>query len=199
MIMGITGRIASGKGIVRAYFEEKGFKYASVSPVVRAEAEKRGIPLERSKLQDLGNEVRAEEGGGVWMRRLIEEMDLDENQIIDGIRNPGEVVELRKLYLKKLAFYLFSVDAPQLIRYQRMLGRERPSDPKTWEEFLKVDERDYRELDASGQPNPFGQQVGLCMQMADYKFTNDCTVEWMRLGLNHVYREILRRRHKVMG
>lgn len=131
MIIGLTGRIAAGKGFIKDFLEKIGFEYHTISDVVREEAAKREIEITRKNLQDLGNEVRNKEGPGAWARRIIEKFESGKNYIIDGIRNPGEVEELRKIK----DFFLIAVDAPQEKRYERLRLRAKPSDPKTWGVF----------------------------------------------------------------
>jgi len=74
MIIGLTGRIAGGKGVASDFFRAKGFEYLSLSNEVREEANKRGLPLERKSLQDLGNLMRKEEGSSVLAKRVIKKI-----------------------------------------------------------------------------------------------------------------------------
>ena len=166
MIIGLTGRIASGKSMLADYLKNKGFSYITISMVVREEAAKRGIEITRKNLQDLGNEVRQKEGGGAWTKRIIAVIK-GKNYVVDGIRNPGEIAELRKLN----DFVLISVDAPADVRCARVLERAKPSDPTTREGFLEMDKRDF------GEKNPMGQQVGKCMRLADFNLVNDGTIK----------------------
>jgi len=186
MIIGLTGRISSGKGFIKDFLEKIGFEYCTISDVIREEAAKRGIEITRKNLQDLGNEVRNKEGVGGWVRRLIEKMDLNKNYIVDGIRNPGEVEELRKLN----NFFLIAVDAPQEKRYERLRLRAKPSDPKTWEGFLEIDIRDF------GEDDPKGQQVCKCMEMADFFIFNNSDLEVLMKRVKEVYGEILSQNNK---
>ncbi len=177
MIVGLTGRIASGKGQIVEFLKSKDFQYFTISQVVREEAAKKGIPIERKNLQDLGNEIRHNEGKNAWIKRLILKLDKSKNCIIDGIRNPGEIEELRKLD----NFFLISVDAPQKVRFDRLLKRKKPSDPKTWEDFLEIDKRDFQEDD------PLGQQVGKCMKQADFKIINDSDIDKLNKKIEEIF------------
>jgi len=183
MIIGLTGRIASGKGEIKDFLEKKGFKYCTISQVIREEALKRGIEIKRENLQDLGNEIRNIEGTNAWIKRLIATIDLNENVIIDGIRNPGEVEELKKIK----NFFLIAVDAPQEKRYERVRMRTKPSDPKTWEEFLEIDKRDFGEADLKGQ------QVCKCMEMADFYIFNNSSIKILLKRIEELYSEILKK------
>lgn len=179
MIIGITGRIACGKEAVSNFFIKKGFNHNFLSKELREELEKRGIEVSRKNLQDLGDELRLKEGNGFLAKRILEKLGKG-NFIIDGIRNPGEVWEFRK----QKDFVLIAIDAQQKIRYERSIYRSKTSDAKTWEEFLKMDQRDF------GDKIDSGQQVGKCMELADFKIINDSTLEDLYTKLEKLYGEI---------
>lgn len=182
MIIGLTGRIASGKGEIAEFLKEKGFEYYTISQAVREEASKIKIPITRESLQDVGDLIRKYEGTGGWIKRIIQKINLSKNQVIDGIRNPGEIEELKKTE----NFVLISVNAAQKIRFERVLNRDKPSDPKDWEGFVKIDERDFED-----KSNPNGQQVGKCMNMADYKLENNGTLDELKSKIEELYEKYL--------
>lgn len=185
MIIGLTGRIAAGKGVSAEFFRTKNFEYLSLSNEVRAEATKRGIVHEREKLQDLGNLIRKEEGTGALVKRVNTHIKSYSNYIIDGIRNLGEVEELNRIYCNE--FVLLSLDAPVEIRWRNVQKRGKVSDPKTFEEFLLADNRDYEENIGNGQ------QVRECMARADYHLYNDNTIEGLNCQLKKIYSEIVKK------
>lgn len=179
MLIGLTGRIAGGKGVISDFFKENGFEYLSLSQEVRDEAKKRGILAERKELQDLGNLMREEEGSSVLAKRIIKKIDKRKDYVIDGIRNAKEVEELRKVFGKE--FHLISIDADLELRWRNAQNRGKESDPKTFEEFLKADKRDFQENTDNGQ------QVKKCMNLADYSLLNNGTIEELREKLKEVY------------
>lgn len=181
MIIGLTGRIAAGKGMLVEFLQKKGFFYSTFSNLVREEAAIRGLEITRNNLQDLGDELRRKGGAGIWAKKMISKFEPGKNYIADGIRNPAEVFELKKMR----DFFLISIDAAQKIRFERMLTRGKSSDPKTWTEFLKIDERDFCDKN-----NLLGQQVGLCMELADFKIVNDGKLEDLNRKVNEIYQEI---------
>lgn len=190
MIIGLTGRIAAGKGYVVAYLLEKSFKYTTLSQLIRDELSRRGLEVTRKNLQDIGNEVREKEGATAWIKRLVQNLKENENYIVDGIRNPGEINELKK----HKDFFLIALDAPQLTRFERVVQRNKASDPKTWEGFLEMDTRDF------GEDNPLGQQVGKCMQVADFHIMNDLSVEELNKKIDDVFgiiSEMLKNREAI--
>ncbi|MEK6936164.1 MAG: AAA family ATPase [Nanoarchaeota archaeon] len=183
MLIGLTSRIAAGKGVIKDFLEKKGFEYHTFSDVVREEAGKLGIEITRKNLQDLGNDYRIKFGAGIWAKKIIEKLDLFYNYVIDGIRNPAEIIELKKIP----KFYLIALDAPQRIRYERVIQRAKPSDPKDWDGFLEIDERDF------GKNEPeYGQQVQKCMKMADYFISNGFALKSFEKQIEKVYNEILK-------
>jgi len=163
-VIGLTGPIASGKDIVSKFLINKGYTYYSLSQVVRDEANSRNIKNDREQLQNLGNFLREKYGNGVLANKIIDKLDLSKNIIIDGIRNPGEVDSLRKIK----NFILVGVNASKDTRFERLLKRNKISDPKTYKEFLRLEARDR------GENEPLcGQQVEECLKKADIILANE--------------------------
>lgn len=183
MIIGLTGTLSSGKGIVAEFLKKKGFVYLSLSNELREIAKEKKIELTRENLQNLGNQLREEQGTGILAELAREKIKNQKytKAIIDGIRNPAEIIELRKIK----NFFLISVDAPLGIRFNRIVERSRESDPKTWDDFLKVDARDQRE------ENEKGQQVRKCMEQANFKLINDGSFVNTENKVVDLYEEIL--------
>lgn len=180
MIIGLTGSLAAGKGVVSNYLKEKGFVYLSLSDELREIAKELKIELTRKNLQDLGNKLREEKGSGVLAEHVSNKIKNQEYKkaIVDGIRNPEEVNVLRKLK----DFSLVAVDAPQEIRFERLVSRNRESDPQTWEEFVFVDNRDK----GIGEPES-GQGVGKCMALADVKLINSGSFDEVQEDVKNLY------------
>jgi dephospho-CoA kinase len=169
MILGLTGTLGAGKGTVAEFLKRKGWLYFSLSDEVREEAKVNGIEITRENLQQLGNQLRAEQGNSILAQRALKKIkNPADNYVIDGIRNIAEVQELKMLP----SFYLIAVDAPQQARFQRMLARNRESDPKNLFDFLKVDA-----IDQGQNQNESGQQVAQCYELADCKLINDSSIE----------------------
>jgi len=197
-IVGIVGPIACGKGILVDFLKEKyGYTSFSLSSILHEELKKQGITrFTRTTLQDLGDELRKKEGDEVLAKRAIKRLKEresynakrathnvtrytlhDKRTIIEGIRNPGEVEYLRTIP----GFFLIAVDATQEIRFQRVLTRAKPWDPKNWNEFLKVDKRDRGDGGDKG-----GQQVKKCMEMADVKIENNGDKEAIFIAIQYL-------------
>lgn len=177
MIIGITGTKASGKGIVTEILKEKGFVYSSTSDEVRKEAISRGKPdYTIFDLQNIGNEIREKFGSEELVKRCINQNDPTKKLVIDGIRNPGEIQEI-----KKLGGIIISVDAPEEVRFKRLLERKRESDPKSLEDFKKMESRDRGNKESNT-----GQQVDKCIEMSDYQIINDSTLESLKTRVEYI-------------
>jgi dephospho-CoA kinase len=167
MIIGVCGRIGAGKETLTKFLRDKGFVYLESRKGIKEELEREGKEVTMESLQDKGDELRKKHGVGAVMILLLDKTRKDEkkNYIFDSLRNVGEAEFLRK---EREDFVLIGVDAPREIRFKRMLKRAKPSDPKTWEDFLKVDERDNFDVN-----DPLGQQTGKLLEIADYVIVND--------------------------
>lgn len=175
MIIGVVGTICSGKSLFAEMLISKGFHRLGFSDEVREECNLRELQIERSILQDIGNEMREKHGGDFWAKRIISKMKPGRNYVIEGIRNPGEVGALRELD----SFILVGVDAPIEERLQWIIKRNKDSDPKTLDEIKKIDERDRGKGEAAT-----GQQVDACFKMADLIIMNRGTLDELKDKVN---------------
>lgn len=185
MIIGISGSIAAGKETLTEFLRKKGFIYIETRKILEEELEKRNLELTRENLQNIGDELRKREGVGVLMKRILDKIDIKKNYIIDSIRNSGEVDFLRKAVKD---FVLIGIDAPQKLRFERIMKRGKPGDPKTWKDFLKMDERDFFD-----KTNPMGQQTGKCIKIADFVIINDGSLEDSMKKIEKVWLKIMQK------
>ncbi len=167
MIIGLTGRNCAGKGTVAEYLKKKGFFYHSLSDVIREELATEGKTITRAAMVEKGNEMRAKDGPGALAKKTINKMLKDRNYVIDSIRVPAEVNELRKLP----NFFLLRVEAPLELRFARMKARGRESDPKTLEAFVEIENRELENADEAKQ------NIIVCESMADKVIQNDADVD----------------------
>ncbi len=184
MIIGLTGSLAAGKGVVADFLKKKGFIYLSLSDELREIMKENKVQITRENLQLWGNKLREERGLDVLAKRAIEKIKTQEYKkaIVDGIRNPAEIDSLEK-NLKH--FFLVAVDAPIKIRFERMVARSRESDPIRLEDFLKVDKKDK----GIGEKIS-GQGVGKCMARAKFVLMNDGSLEAVEKKIERLYADI---------
>lgn len=176
MIIGLTGNLCAGKGEIASYLKSLGFFYCSLSDVLREEADKSNIQKTRENLIVLGNKLRREYGNGILSERIKKIIPSEKNVIVDSIRNPEEVKELKKLP----GFVLVGVDALEETRFARMLARDRPGDPKTLEGFRKISEDLAIE---------HGQQVQKCIRMADCMVINNVPIEQLHKKIDKLLKD----------
>ncbi|NIA01952.1 MAG: AAA family ATPase [Nitrospirae bacterium] len=183
IIIGLTGSMGCGKGEIVKILEKEGFKYVTLSMMVREEARARGVGEEREKLMEVGNSMRAEHGAGVLAgraRKKIEESGY-EFWVVDGIRNPAEIEELRN----GEDVYIVGLHAEKETLVNRVLGRGRDSDATERGEILRKIEREWGEGEGED-----GQQVGKCMKMTDIVVENEGTLEELKEKFVNYYNSI---------
>lgn len=181
MLIGLTGRNASGKGEVALYLQQKSFYYCSLSDVIRDEIRNRGTTPTRELMIDVGNELRSRFGADVLAQRVLAALDSDKHYVIDSIRNPTEVEALRGAR----PFRLMNVEAPAAMRFERSQRRGRAGDPDTLERFMEIEK-----LEESG--NAHSQNLLSVEAMADLSVTNDSTLEALHHKLDTLVPQLLR-------
>ncbi len=167
MIIGLTGKNAAGKGEAAAFLKDKSFYYYSLSDAIREELESRGIPITRDNLIEMGNELRERFGPDILAQRIMKKIDPNRNSIVDSIRNPAEIYALRSTG----NFVLLNIDAPAMVRFERIRNRKRENDPQTLEAFAEKERAESRNLSAHKQ------SVEECQALADISIENDGDLE----------------------
>ena len=181
MIIGLTGKNASGKGEVAEYLQKKGFAYYSLSDALREEAAKLGLEHSRDNLIKLGNELRQKDGPEVLAKRINDKIkgNNGKNFVIDSIRNPFEAKEL----LKNKNFLLIGIDAPVELRFERSRERNRTGDSKTLEEFKK-----HEEQENSNDKN--SQQLDVTFKLSGKVISNEGSLEELHKKIDNLLEEI---------
>ena len=171
MIIGLTGPNCSGKSEIANILKEKGYKYYSCSDVIREECEKRNLEKSRENLICVGNEMRNNFGANILAKMILEKINEDRKNnyeffIVDSIRNPVEVDELRT----DKEFTLLGINAPIEIRYERAIKRGRIESVKNFYDFKQMEDKENTE-------NPNSQQLDKVYKMSDKYIFNDGTVD----------------------
>jgi dCMP deaminase len=163
MIIGLTGENCAGKSTIADYLMKKGFYYYSLSDIIREEVRSEGKAVSRENLIRKGNELREKFGPGILGAKLAQKVQGDKNYVIDSIRNPAEVEELRKLG----RFFLFYVTAGEKVRFERIRARDREEDPRTFVAFLEIEKLEMENADRTKQ------NLRGTFALADRKIVND--------------------------
>lgn len=165
ILLGITGTIGAGKGTIVDYLVSvKGFVHYSVRAFLLEMIREKGLPENRDSMFSLANELRAENGPSYVTDQLyFRAVKNGKNCVIESIRTPGEIDSLRS----KGNFYLIAVDADPAIRYSRIVTRRSETDNISFETFTENEKRE------SESDDPNMQNLSKCIEMADFRLTNN--------------------------
>ncbi|HVV25509.1 MAG TPA: AAA family ATPase [Candidatus Saccharimonadales bacterium] len=140
-IIGLSGTNGSGKDTVGQMLADKhNYLFISVTELLRAEAKRRGLPIQRENLRQISAEWRREFGLGVLVDKAVAEYRKKPDQysgvVMASLRNPGEADRIHKL-----GGTMVWIDADPRVRYERIQANahrrgRRSEDDKTFEEFM---------------------------------------------------------------
>lgn len=197
-VIGLTGPIGGGCTTLSEGLTEKGFRRISISNLIKKKfgeihqneptLEKYG-PDWRAELQDIGNKGRngefvaqrkpGEDYRHYWVELATKDA-ADENIVIDGIRNVGEVEWLRKRFAE---FWLIAVYADYTTQWERIKNlRLYPNE----EVFKRDNQRD------SGEDERFGQNVQRCVYESDYVLKNTSDLQPPRMRQESLAEKLMR-------
>jgi dephospho-CoA kinase len=152
-LLGISGTNGSGKDSLGEMLAKRhGWLFVSVADLLREEARRRGLPIERENLRAIGVEWRREFGLGVLVDKAFEQFNQSKDKYkglaVVPMRNPGEAQRVKELGGK-----LVWIDADPKIRYKRISSRLRSAeDNKTFEQFTAEEEIEMRGTDDEAAP-----------------------------------------------
>lgn len=184
MIIGITGTLGAGKGLIAKHLVEKyQFLNFSARDFLSKEVVKRGLTVSRGSLTQVANDLRAKNSSSFVIMSLYNQaIKTNQNAILESLRTVGEVEAMRQ---KTKNFVLLSVDADPKIRYQRILDRNSSTVGVSWDQFLADEMRELHSKDYSKQ-NLFE-----CNRLADYRFENNLTPEDLFSKVDKVMEKLL--------
>ncbi len=149
-LIGISGTNGSGKDTVGHYLAYKhNYLFISVTNLLRAELNQRGLPADRTHLRELSAEWRREFGYGVLVDRAYQEFGPVASKYtglaIASLRNPYEADRVHEL-----GGSVWWLDADPRIRYDRIqanvdLRHRAEEDNKTYEEFLAEEQAEMHQ------------------------------------------------------
>jgi dephospho-CoA kinase len=185
MLIGITGIPGCGKGEVVKVLERVGFKHITFSSVVRDEAKKRGLEETRANLQEIGNSMRKEHGPGALGKMLLKKIKAQGggDWIVDGIRNPAEIDEIRK----EKDVYVIGLEADWDLVIERLIKRAREGDPVEPDELMRRIEREW----GVGE-KPDGFNIEKCIEKSDVVINNDGTLKQLDTKVTKYYKSLKR-------
>ena len=171
-IIGVTGYTGVGKTTFIKFLKEiNNYDYHSLSDVIRDELRKQSKEIIRDNLMIMGNSLRKSGGSGVLAKKIVEK--INGHAIVDSIKNPEEVVELREAFGKD--FVLVNVSADMRTRFERTKQRNREKDPVIWEDFVKLEQAH------SGVEGAHSQRINDCELMADFVISNNAGLDDLKI------------------
>ncbi|MFA5421007.1 MAG: AAA family ATPase [Patescibacteria group bacterium] len=164
IIIGLTGQIACGKGVIKKFLIEKyNASDYRFSTILRDVLTRVSVEQSRTNIMKISTLLRQTFGEDILAKVMAEDVKKDDDEfiVIDGIRRLADIKYLRDVP----GFFLVSVEAGEDIRYKRVVERnENPGDDKkTFEEFLADDAAETEE------------QIPGTMAKADFKIDNNGT------------------------
>lgn len=154
-ILAFVGAPAAGKTVAAAVAKEIGIPVVTMGDVIRGELQRRKLSLSDANAGSIANELREREGMDAIARRCIPRIkdikDITDKEgkrakkpiiVIDGIRGIAEVETFKKEF--GTDFILVRIEAPLILRYNRIKTRGRGDDLLNIEEFKEREERENR-------------------------------------------------------
>jgi len=171
LVLAFTGPLGSGVSTLSRLLEQEHFTRLSLSDAIKREWHavhqgkellpfcQKDTPGWRQELQDIGDEKR-KASNDYWLQEALKRAPADVDLVIDGIRNLGEIVALRKTFPN---CFVVAVLASSQTRW----GRVKDNYDGQSKVFERDDQRD------SDEDKDNGQQVEKCVQIADYVIWNE--------------------------
>jgi dephospho-CoA kinase len=168
MIIGVTGTNGAGKGTLPEYLKDAhGFTHYSARAVITEEIERRGLPVDRTSMNMVANDLRKTHGPEVLVKRMFEQAQVaGGDAVIESVRALGEA-----RFLKEQGAFVVAIDADRKIRYDRITKRGSATDAVSFEEFCLQEDREM------AQEAEYDMNIHGVMQMADYTLRNEGTME----------------------
>lgn len=176
----LTGMPGSGKSIfLEVVRNEFKIPVYTMGDIVREVVVEKYGSVSTMNMLITAIELRNEYGSDYIARKTYERVDKkSEVVIIDGVRSLNEIYFFRE----KGEVIIVAIHASPTTRFNRLLNRNRPGDPKSWEEFKY---RDNIELSLG---------IGNVIALADFIIVNESTVEDFRVIIRETLVKILSKR-----
>ncbi len=174
-VIGLVGRLASGKGTAARYLAERhGAAIVRYSDALREALGLFDLPVSRENMQDLSTILRQRFGENVLARAVARRSREagDRLVVVDGVRRLTDIEGLGELP----GFCLVSLELDQATRYRRCVDRNENDGDATMP-FEKFQERDTSEAEA---------QIPDVAARAKFTVDNSGTVDDLRRRLDEI-------------
>lgn len=174
--------MTSGKGAVRYFLIDKGFKSIRHTKPLLDEALKKGIDVkDKNKWVRLATELREEKEIDFLAKKSAEQIEENERYVICPLRHPADIKYLKDKYDAIILY----IDAPFDTRYKRTLMKEFETG-LTIEEFKK---RDEQENSPTGDDKKYKININECKKLADEIVMNDGSINDLYQRLEDILRK----------
>jgi dephospho-CoA kinase len=178
-VIAFAGMPFSGKSEAVQIAKDNNIPIVRMGDLVWEEVQKRGLELTDETVGRIANEMREKEGNDIWAKKTlkrIEDIDVSEFLVIDGVRNIEEIEAFKKVF--GADFLLISIIAPDDIRHKRAMTRGRIDDSINIGDILKRDERETH----------WG--IKELIKKADITFSNEGELKAFRNEMNEFFHTI---------
>jgi dephospho-CoA kinase len=136
LVIGVAGMRAAGKTTVNEVAKDMGINSMEMRSIVVDMMKEKGIEITNRSLREFADDLRKREGYDVVARKMIERINGTKERalVVNGIRGYEELKRFREAFGDE--FVLIGVFAPQKMRFERVMNRSLPEDPKSWDEFV---------------------------------------------------------------
>lgn len=175
-VIGIIGKLCAGKDSVWEYISKKyALPLYSISWKVKSLGEKDHIS--REWLINFSRSLSEKFWDGYIAEKIIE--DAKENTIIIvGMRQKWQIKYLKE----NTQFLLIAIEASDEIRFLRMQKRNRPWEPESLEEFIRIEkEEDWKSV----------QKISACIKQADICLKNEWEIEDLYKKIDTIVKEFI--------
>ena len=166
MIIGVTGPLGAGKDTAADYLADKiGAMHVSGGDILREMLSRLGLEPKKSALGDFGTFLRTHYGQNV-ITKMVEERAKDvRHLVVSGFRSPLEAKERQEH-----GGIVVYIDAPNELRYERILSRKRAHDAGSLDELRRLDSQERDSAD------PMAENLSAVKAIADIVIVNDGTL-----------------------
>lgn len=169
LVIAMVGSFGSGcTYIADNHLVPAGFEKVSLSDILREEYSRRhgkSNPA-RAELQGFGSSIRREKGSDYLAREACRIIQVSrwKRVVVDSVRNPGEIRELKRVFANVIVVGVFATTATRWSRVRARYGGDLDA-------FLNDDRVDRDEgVD-------YGQRVTSCFLLTDYVIQNEDMID----------------------
>lgn len=182
LVIGITGTMTSGKGAIRYFLINKGFKsIRHTRPILKEGLRRKADMSDRQNWLNISVEMRKKKSVGILARLASKQIKEGDRFLVCPIRHPADIKFLKEKYNALIIF----VDSPIKSRYTRTFMKELGGG-LTEEEFKKKDEFEHN---PTGKDAKYLPNITACKKLADELITNDGSLTQLNKKLESILRK----------